>query len=141
MAAFSGIHLLRPGVFNNALAPQTISRLKANILKFFGYLMSEKRWEARDLTLVAYSNREVMGAYVEFLSQRGLKLTEIKKHVSTAVKINKYLVNVMKRDQPGGRGERWAEQSSEPAKALRYLNGMLMEISGRRRRELGALVR
>lgn len=124
-------------------APSSAGRIKANILKFLGYLVTEKGWHVSQLTLLAYSNVEVVHGYIGFLLARGITPIEVKKHISTGSAVNRYISNTMINSNLGGNGRavRWVEDESDQAMALRLLETMKAEVSGRRKRELGSIMR
>lgn len=133
-ATDKGMNLLRSGVFTTSLAQSTVQRLVKDIQKYMGYLKNIKRWSSAQLSLVAYSNMTCFFDYIEFLVERGVETTELKKQTKVAININEFMCNLLAlRDAGAATGEYKA--------AVEQLGKLQMELCSKDRREKGTKIR
>jgi hypothetical protein len=133
-ATDKGVNLLRSGVFTTALAPSTVSRLVKDVHKYMGYLQNVRQWSPAQLSLVAFNNMTCFFDYIEFLVDRGVETTELKKQTKLAMNINEFMCNLLTlRDAGAAAGEYRA--------AVEQLAKLHVELCSRDRKEKGTKIR
>lgn len=89
------INLKRAKVFRGSLADSTINRMNKDVLKYMGYLAHIKNWSLEDLSIAAYANVDTFFDFIKFVEWRGVNTTELKKQTSLAMRVNKFLENIL----------------------------------------------
>jgi hypothetical protein len=89
------INLLRHRVAKGRLADATVNRLKKDIMRYFGFLHHVLGWRLRDISLSAYTEVKSIQQFLAHLEGRGVRATELLKHLSTATKVSYFLSNLV----------------------------------------------
>jgi hypothetical protein len=129
-----GVNLLRSGVFTTALADSTVDRLVKDVLKYMGYLQNIRRWGSAQLSLVAFNSMTCFFDYIEFLVDRGVETTELKKQTKLAMSINEFMCNLLTLRGSGA-------ATGEYKGAVEQLSKLQAELGSRDRREKGTKIR
>lgn len=130
---------LRDVVFSGPLSQGTVNRYRKDIMRFYGWLFNIMHWSSGNLSLELFANTKLFGQYLQYLNDvRNVRAEELEKQTAVAVRVCRYLSELLASDTPGNRQ---VFVTNSYTSAIHYYEAAAKQLRRRARHQMGAAVR